>query len=52
MAIRLNDLEQEMLAGAQGRARQFGMEQIVKVGDFFDAADCVESREIGNVSAR
>ena len=40
MAIRLNEHEQEMLAGAHGPARRYGMEQIVKVGDFFDAADC------------
>ena len=43
--MKLTDQEAAMLAGAQGPARQFGMEQIVSVGRFFDAADCVE---VGN----
>ncbi len=39
--MRLTDHESAMLAGAEGPARQFAMQQIVKVGRFFDAADTV-----------
>ncbi len=35
-----------MLAGAHGPASRYGMAQIVKVGDFFDAADCVEVAQV------
>ncbi|MCG8562642.1 MAG: aconitase X catalytic domain-containing protein [Hyphomicrobiales bacterium] len=46
MPIRLNDFEEEMLAGRHGPARRYGMEQIVKVGNFFDAEDCVEVGQV------
>lgn len=35
-----------MLAGRHGPARRYGMEQIVKVGNFFDAGDCVEVGQV------
>jgi len=44
--MRLNDFEEDMLNGKHGWPRQFGMEQIVKVGDFFDAQDCVEVAQV------
>ena len=44
--MKLNDHEEAMLAGAQGPARRYGMEQIVRVGGFFDAADCVEIGQV------
>ncbi len=46
MAMKLTDVEQAMLAGAQGRPRQFAMEQIVHVGSFFDAADTVPISQV------
>ncbi len=39
--MKLNDEEQAMLAGAQGRVRQMAIEHQIKVGDFFGAADFV-----------
>ncbi len=39
---KLDDEEQEMLAGAAGAARQWAMQQLVEVGRFFDAADLVK----------
>ena len=44
--MRLTDHEQVMLAGQQGRARQFAMQQIVKVGRFFDASDTVAISQV------
>ncbi|MCZ6532261.1 MAG: aconitase X catalytic domain-containing protein [SAR324 cluster bacterium] len=40
--MRLTDLEEAMLAGEHGEPRRFAMEQLVQVGEFFDAEDCVE----------
>ena len=39
--MKLNELEQSMLAGKHGRAVQSALEHQVKVGDFFGAADFV-----------
>ncbi len=44
--MKLTDHEQAMLAGAEGPARKFAMEQIVKVGRFFDAADTVAISQV------
>ncbi len=44
--MRLSDYEKDMLSGKYGWPRQFGMEQIVKVGNFFDAEDCVEVAQV------
>lgn len=44
--MRLTDAEQAMLAGAEGRPRQFAMEQIVRVGNFFDAVDSVPVSQV------
>lgn len=44
--MRLSEYEQDMLAGKYGWPRQFGMDQIVKVGNFFDAEDCVEVAQV------
>ncbi|MCP5368319.1 MAG: aconitase X catalytic domain-containing protein [Hyphomicrobiales bacterium] len=44
--MRLDDEEKAMLAGELGPARQYAMEQIVRVGDFFDAADCVPVSQV------
>ena len=44
--MRLSDEEQAMLAGEQGPARQFGMRQILRVGEFFDAEDCVPVTQV------
>ena len=41
MPITLNDEEQAMLAGAQGRVAQLALQHQIKVGDFFGAADFV-----------
>ncbi len=46
MSIRLSTYEADMLRGKYGWPRQFGMEQIVKVGGFFDAVDCVEVAQV------
>jgi predicted aconitase len=40
--VKLNDLEQAMLAGELGRARKDAIEQQLQVGRFFDAEDFVE----------
>lgn len=40
--MKLNDLEQAMLAGKLGRARRAAIEQQLQVGRFFDAEDFVE----------
>ena len=39
--VRLNDLEQSMLAGEQGEPRRFAMQHLLEVGRISDAADCV-----------
>jgi predicted aconitase len=39
--MQLNEEEQAMLAGAQGRAAQMAIQHQIKVGDFFGAADFV-----------
>jgi hypothetical protein len=44
--MKLTDHEQAMLAGAEGPARRFAMEQIVRVGAFFDAADTVAISQV------
>lgn len=44
--MRLSGQEQAMLAGAEGPARQFAMRQIVSVGEFFDAEDCVKVSQV------
>lgn len=44
--MHLSDHEKAMLAGAEGKARQFAMGQIVSVGRFFDAADCVPISQV------
>lgn len=46
MAMKLDDLEQAMLKGEFGRPRQFAMEQILKVGSFFDADDTVPVSQV------
>ena len=40
--MRLNDLEQAMLRGAQGEPRRFAMQHLLDVGNYFDARDLVE----------
>ena len=44
--MRLDDEERAMLAGELGPARQFGMRQHVRVGEFFDAEDCVAVSQV------
>lgn len=44
--MKLSDYEREMLAGEHGRGRKYGMEQIVRVGTFFDAEDTVEISQV------
>tara|TARA_R110000787_G_scaffold63679_8_gene143766 strand:- start:95334 stop:96593 length:1260 start_codon:yes stop_codon:yes gene_type:complete len=44
--MRLNDYEQEMLAGVHGSAKKYGMEQVVRVGTFFDAPDTVAVAQV------
>ncbi|MDX2158621.1 MAG: aconitase X catalytic domain-containing protein [Hyphomicrobiaceae bacterium] len=44
--MNLTDHEQAMLAGAEGPARQYAMEQIVSVGRFFDAKDTVAISQV------
>ncbi|MEK9723843.1 MAG: aconitase X catalytic domain-containing protein, partial [Rhodospirillaceae bacterium] len=39
--MNLTDYEQELLAGDHGEPRRQAMAQIVEIGRFFDAADCV-----------
>ena len=46
MVIKLTNHEQAMLDGKEGRARKFAMEQIVSVGNFFDAADTVPISQV------
>lgn len=44
--MKLNAHEKAMLAGEEGPARKYAMEQIVRVGTFFDAKDCVEISQV------
>jgi predicted aconitase len=44
--MKLDDHQKAMLAGAEGPARQYAMEQILKVGRFFDAEDCVPISQV------
>jgi len=44
--MKLSDHEQAMLAGAEGSARQYAMDQIVRVGSFFGAEDCVKVSQV------
>ena len=44
--MQLTDHEQAMLSGAEGPARKFAMQQIVKVGRFFDAKDTVAISQV------
>lgn len=44
--MKLDEHETAMLAGAEGPARKFAMEQIVKVGSFFDAEDTVPISQV------
>lgn len=44
--MQLSEHEKAMLAGAEGSARKLAMEQIVKVGRFFDAADTVAISQV------
>ena len=44
--IKLTDYEQALLAGAEGKTRQWAMQQLVEVGRFFDAADMVEVSQV------
>lgn len=46
MVLRLDDHEQAMLAGAEGRARQWAMRQLIQVGQFFDAKDLVKVSQV------
>src|SRR5713226_10091477 len=41
MAMRLNDEERAMRAGALGEPRRWAIEHQIAVGEFFDAADLV-----------
>jgi len=44
--MKLSDYEQEMLAGEHGYSKQYGMQQIQRVGTFFDATDTVEIAQV------
>ncbi|MBT5108314.1 MAG: DUF521 domain-containing protein [Rhodospirillaceae bacterium] len=44
--MKLTDHESAMLAGAEGPARKYAMEQVVSVGQFFDAEDCVDVAQV------
>jgi predicted aconitase len=44
--LQLNNYEQEMLAGDYGKAKQYGMQQILRVGTFFDSTDTVEVAQV------
>lgn len=44
--MKLNDVERAMQAGEMGRARQWAIEQLVAVGEFFDAEDLVEIAQV------
>jgi predicted aconitase len=44
--MRLNDLERRMLEGELGAPRRWAIEQQIAVGEFFDAEDFVEVRQV------
>ena len=44
--MKLDDSEQAMLAGEQGPARQWAIEQQIAVGNFFDARDMVPVHQV------
>ncbi len=44
--MQLDDYEQEMLAGKHGQAKQYGMQQVLRVGTFFDAPDTVKIAQV------
>ncbi|MDH5749259.1 MAG: aconitase X catalytic domain-containing protein [Rhodospirillales bacterium] len=44
--ITLTSEEKAMLAGELGPARRYAMEQIIRVGGFFDAKDCIEVSQV------
>ncbi|MCC7046340.1 MAG: DUF521 domain-containing protein, partial [Alphaproteobacteria bacterium] len=44
--MRLNDIEQAMLAGALGEPRRWAIEQQMRVGRFFDAEDFVPIAQV------
>ena len=44
--MKLSEHEKAMLAGEEGPARRYAMEQITRVGAFFGAADCVEVSQV------
>ena len=44
--MKLSKYEKSLLAGAEGRARQSAMQQLVAVGNFFDASDMVEVSQV------
>ncbi len=44
--MKLDDHEKAMLAGEEGPARRYAMEQIVRVGDFFGAERCVDVSQV------
>ena len=44
--MQLKDYEVEMLAGEHGKAKQYGMQQALCVGTFFDATDTVEVAQV------
>lgn len=44
--MKLSDHEAAMLAGAEGPARKFAMQQIIDVGRFFDAAETVAVSQV------
>lgn len=44
--IKLTDYEQALLAGAEGKTRQWAIQQLVEVGRFFDAEDMVAVSQV------
>ncbi|MDA7949421.1 MAG: aconitase X catalytic domain-containing protein [Hyphomicrobiaceae bacterium] len=44
--MKLTEYEKAMLAGEEGPARRYAMEQIIRVGDFFGADACVEISQV------
>lgn len=46
MTLKLTDYEQTLLSGAEGEPRQRAMQQLIAVGEFFDAPDMVEISQV------
>lgn len=44
--MKLSEHERAMLAGDEGPARQYAMQQVERVGTFFGAKDCVEISQV------